>query len=106
MAAGILDIVVHFMLKQQIISTCAQLTNGDELIYVRRWWFMTYLRRWLTSDVVWILWTRLPYRHQCATGTAMYAYVLSLPLNSDLIPLKQIAVTRGTTIHGPLSLFS
>ncbi|KAF8731537.1 hypothetical protein AX14_004737 [Amanita brunnescens Koide BX004] len=32
-AAGLLDIVVHFTLKQQIISICAQLVNGDELVY-------------------------------------------------------------------------
>jgi len=32
-AAGLLDIIVHFMLKQQIIGICSELTNGDELVY-------------------------------------------------------------------------
>jgi len=32
-AAGLLDIIVHFMLKQQIINICSELTNGDELVY-------------------------------------------------------------------------
>jgi len=32
-AAGLLDIIVHFMLKQQIIKICSELTNGNELVY-------------------------------------------------------------------------
>ena len=34
-AASLLDVIVHFSLKNQIISVCSQLTNGDELVYVR-----------------------------------------------------------------------
>ncbi|KAF8624663.1 hypothetical protein AX17_006994 [Amanita inopinata Kibby_2008] len=32
-ATGLLTVVVHFMLKDEIIGICSQLLNGDELVY-------------------------------------------------------------------------